>query len=68
MSKSLVDLRGRFSLDFGSPKIYLTSSNKIKTIHVNEKHFQYININEYQGKSFILLFTGYLQNFFTSYQ
>ncbi len=49
---------GKYSSDFGSPKIILTSPNKKKTIHVNQKHFQYTNINKYQGKSFILLFTG----------
>ncbi len=54
---------GRYYSDFGSPKINLTSPNKKKTINVNQKHFQYTNINEYQGKSFIVLFTGYLQNF-----
>ncbi len=49
---------GRYSSDFGSPKINLTSPNKKKTINVNQKYFQYTNINKYQGKSFILLFTG----------
>ncbi len=37
---------GRYSSDFGSPKMYFTSSNKIKTINVNQKHFQYTNIKE----------------------
>ncbi len=44
---------GRYSSDFGSPKINLTSPNKIKTINVDQKPFQYTNINEYLGKSFI---------------
>ncbi len=34
---------GRYSSDFGSLKINLTSPNKKKkTINVNQKHFQYI--------------------------
>ncbi len=37
---------GRYSSDFGSPKINLTSPNKKKTINVNQKHFQYTNIKE----------------------
>ncbi len=37
---------GRYSSDFGSPKISLTSPNKKKTINVNQKHFQYTNIKE----------------------
>ncbi len=46
---------GRYSSDFGSPKINLTSPNKKKTI-LNQKHFQYTNINEYQGKSFLFYY------------
>ncbi len=46
---------GRYSSDFGSPKIYLTSPNKKKTLfffkyrksgrrlNVNQKYFQYTN-------------------------
>ncbi len=38
---------GRYSSDFGSPKISLTSPNKKKkTINVNQKHFQYTNFKE----------------------
>ncbi len=57
-----VELHGRYSSDSGSSEINLTSTNKKS--HVNQKHFQYTNINEFQGKSFILLFTGHLQIFF----
>ncbi len=39
---------GRYSSDFGSPKICLTSPNKKKTININQKYFQYTNINKYQ--------------------
>ncbi len=35
---------GRYSSDFGSPKMYLTSPNKIKTINVKKKKIQYTNI------------------------
>ncbi len=50
---------GRYSSDFGSPKIYLTSPNKIKTINVKKKKK---SIHKYLGKSFILLFTAGLPN------
>ncbi len=61
---------GRYSSDFGSPKIYLTSPNKKKTINVNQKHFQYTNIKErvlfyYLQAMFPLMFFFFLaeQNF-----
>ncbi len=42
MSKSLVALRAG-TLQILVAQINLTSPNKIKTINVNQKHFQYTN-------------------------
>ncbi len=41
----------------------LTIPNKLNKEHTfQSKKIQYTNLNEYQGKSFILKFTGYLQD------
>ncbi len=54
---------GRYSSDFGSPKISLTSPNKKKDHKCQSKTF---SIHKYQGKSFILLFTGNVPSNFVS--
>ncbi len=54
---------GRYSSDFGSPKISLTSPNKKKDHKCQSKTF---SIHKYQGKSFILLFTGNVPSIFFS--
>ncbi len=48
---------GRYSSDFGSPKMNSTSPNKKRksdrNLNVNQKYFQYTNINKYEGRNFI---------------
>ncbi len=63
ISKSLVALRvGTLQILVARKLIELAQIEKDHKMS-NQKHFQYANISDYQGNGFILLFTGYLQNF-----